>query len=426
MSNKIKKIRAREIIDSRGNPTVEVEVALENKLKGVASIASGASTGVSEALELRDRDPSRFGGNGVLNACRNVNEKIKEALIGQVVTNQKKIDKIMLGLDGTENKSNLGANAILAVSLACAKAGSSAKNMPLYKYIAKSYDFDDKKFSLPIPMFNIINGGKHADSGLSIQEFMILPMGIKGIKERVRAGSEIFHNLKDVLSNLGHSSSVGDEGGFSPKLDSITKAFDLIVQAIERSKYIPGKDVFIGIDAAANSFFIPNDNKYVIKPENISLDYNRLISLYTEWIGRYPIVSIEDGLNEGDWDGWKELRKKLTEKRDKFMVVADDLTVTNPKILKKAIDNKCANAVIIKLNQIGSLSETIECIKLAKKAGWKTIVSHRSGETCEDFIADLAVATGSDFLKAGSLSRGERLAKYNRLMKIEEEIGWNF
>ncbi len=423
MSNKIKKIRAREIIDSRGNPTVEAEVILENKLKGVASIASGASTGVSEALELRDKDPFRFGGNGVLNACRNVNEKIEKALTGQVVTNQKKIDKIMLGLDGTENKSNLGANAILAVSLACAKAGAMATNKPLYKYIAKIYDLRFTIYDLPVPMFNIINGGKHADSGLSIQEFMILPKGIKETKERVRAGSEIFHNLKEILSSLGHSSSVGDEGGFSPKLDSITKAFDLIVQAIEKSKYVPGRDVFIGIDAASNSFYIPNDNRYVLKPENISLDHNRLIALYTEWIGRYPIVSIEDGLNEKDWDGWRELKQKLTEKRGDFLVVSDDLTVTNPKILKKAIDNKCANAIIIKLNQIGSLSETIECIELAKKADWKTIVSHRSGETCEDFIVDLAVATGADFLKAGSLSRGERLAKYNRLMKIEEEVG---
>jgi len=422
MSNKIKKIQAREIIDSRGNPTVEVEVVLENRTRALASVASGASTGEMEALELRDHDESRFKGAGVLKACANVNDRIADLLKGQIVTNQEKIDGMMIGLDGTKNKSSLGANAILGVSLACAKAAATSKKLPLYKYIAKIYDFPTDNFNLPVPMFNIINGGKHADSGLSLQEFMILPVGIKESRERIRAGCEIFQNLKSILAGLGHSSGVGDEGGFSPRLDSITKAFELIVQAIEKANYVPGKDVFIGIDAASNSFYIPKDNQYLLKPENISLDSNRLISLYMEWIGKYPMLSIEDGLNEQDLGGWKEMKKKMLEKNGGFLIVADDLTVTNPKILKNAIDGECANAIIIKLNQIGSLSETIECIKLAKKAGWKTIVSHRSGETCEDFIADLAVATGADFLKAGSLSRGERLAKYNRLMKIEEEI----
>lgn len=423
MSNKIKKIQAREIIDSRGNPTVEVEVILENKARAAASVASGASTGEMEAMELRDSDKTRFHGNGVLKACNNVNEKIADILEGQVVTNQKKIDKMMIELDGTQNKSSLGANAILGVSLACAKAAAASKKMPLYKYIAKTFDFPVNGFRPPVPMFNIINGGKHADSGLSLQEFMILPVGIKDSRERIRAGCEIFQNLKGILAGLGHSSGVGDEGGFSPRLDSITKAFDLIVQAIEKSNYVPGKDIFLGIDAASNSFYIPKENKYLLKPENISLGGNRFVSLYMEWIGKYPILSIEDGLNEQDLGGWKEMKKKILQKNSGFLIVADDLTVTNPKILKKAIDGDCANAIIIKLNQIGSLSETIECIRLAKKAKWKTIVSHRSGETCEDFIADLAVATGADFLKAGSLSRGERLAKYNRLMKIEEETG---
>lgn len=422
MPIKIKKIQAREILDSRGNPTVEAEIILENKIIATASVASGASTGELEALELRDNNAARFGGKGVLKACENVNNKISKALKGQDVYGQKKIDKIMIDLDGSENKSNLGANAILAVSLACARAGAMSKKMPLYKYIAKTFQFPLSNSCLPTPMFNIINGGKHADSGLSLQEFMIVPSGIKSLKEKVRAGSEVFQSLKEIIGNLGHSAGVGDEGGFSPRLDSITKAFDLITQAINKSGYKARKDIFIGIDAASNSFFIPEDNKYVLKPENISLDYNRLISLYLEWIGKYSIISIEDGLNEKDLSGWKELKQKLLEKNSKFIIVADDLTVTNPKILKKAIENNCANAIIIKLNQIGTLSETIECIEMAKKAKWKTIVSHRSGETCDDFIADLSVAVGADFLKAGSLSRGERLAKYNRLMKIEEEI----
>ncbi len=422
MSSKIKKVQAREILDSRGNPTVEAEVILENKIIAAASVASGASTGELEALELRDNNSSRFGGKGVLKACENVNNKIAKVLKGQNVYEQEKIDQIMINLDGSENKSNLGANAILAVSLACARAGAASKKMPLYKYISKNYQLPLANYKLPIPMFNIINGGKHADSGLSLQEFMIVPSGIKSLKEKVRAGSEVFQSLKEILGVLGLSMGVGDEGGFSPKLDSITKAFDLIVQAINKSGYKAGEDIFIGIDAASNSFFKPEDNRYVLKPENISLDYNRLISLYSEWIGKYPIISIEDGLNEKDLNGWKELKQKLIDKNSKFMIVADDLTVTNPKILKKAVENNCANAIIIKLNQIGTLSETIECVKITKKAKWKTIVSHRSGETCDDFISDLSVAVGADFLKAGSLSRGERLAKYNRLMKIEEEI----
>jgi len=422
----IKKIQAREVLDSRGNPTVKVEVVLDNKIRAVAAVPSGASTGEFEALELRDGDMSRYNGKGVLRACENINTKINKALKGEIITNQKKIDKIMLDLDGTENKSNLGANAILGVSLACARAGAVATNKPLYKYISKKYQIPNTKYQIPTPMFNIINGGKHADSGLSIQEFMIVPVGIKSVKEKIRAGSEIFHNLKDILAKLNYATGVGDEGGFAPKLDSHHKAFNLISSAVEKANYKLGKDIFIAIDAAANSFFSLDDNSYILKPENISLDYQRLIALYLEWVEKYPLFSIEDGLNEEGWNEWGEMSQKLKVhkvKSQKLMIVADDLTVTNTKRLKKAIDNNCANAIIIKPNQIGSLTETIECVKMAQKAGWKIIVSHRSGETCDDFISDLAVAVGADFLKAGSLSRGERLAKYNRLMEIESELG---
>ena len=423
MPNKIKKIQALEILDSRGNPTVRVKIILENNMSALAAVPSGASTGEFEALELRDGDLNRYNGKGVLKACQNINTMINKALKGEIVTDQKKIDRIMIDLDGTENKSNLGANAILGVSLACARAGAKTKNKPLYKYIASTYGFKIKDFSSPVPMFNIINGGKHADSGLSVQEFMILPVGIKGSAERIRVGSEIFHTLKEILSSKGYSTGVGDEGGFAPKLDSHTQAFELITKAIEKSGYKAGKDIAFAIDAAANSFCDPDSNEYVLKPENISLDYNRLIALYLEWIEKYPLISIEDGLNENEWDQWTQMKKRINEKNKKLMIVGDDLTVTNIKREKKADDNKCANAIIIKFNQIGTLSETIDCIKFAKCKGWKIIVSHRSGETCDHFIADLAVATGADFLKSGSLSRSERLAKYNRLMKIENELG---
>ncbi len=421
MPNKIKKIQAREILDSRGNPTLKVEVVLDNKIKATASIPSGASTGEFEALEMRDENMKRYNGKGVLKACENVNKKINKILKEETITNQKKIDKLMLDLDGTENKSNLGANAILGVSLACARAGAIATNKPLYKYISKKYSILNTQYSIPTPMFNILNGGKHADSGLAIQEFMIAPIGIKTVKEKIRAGSKIFHSLKKILLNRGYSTGVGDEGGFAPKLESHTEAFDLILEAVKKSGYQAEKEIFLAIDAAANSFFIPKDSKYILKPENISLDCNRLTALYLEWIKKYPLISIEDGLNENSWDDWKEMKKKLIKENSNLIIVADDLTVTNKTRLKKAIENKCANAIIIKLNQIGTLTETMECVKMAQETGWKIIVSHRSGETCDDFIADLAVAVSADFLKAGSLSRGERLAKYNRLMEIETE-----
>jgi enolase len=422
MPVKISKLVAREILDSRGNPTVEVEVALDNKIKAKASVASGASTGEFEALELRDGDETRYGGQGVLAACENVNKKIAPAFVGQTVTAQKKIDALMLKLDGTPNKSNLGANAILGVSLACARAAAISQGKPLYRYLAKTYGYDDKKFSFPVPMFNILNGGKHADSGLSIQEFMVVPFGISSMKDRIRSGSEIFHNFKKILAGEGYATGVGDEGGFAPRLDSIEKGIESILRAIEQAGYKAGKDVWISLDAASNSFYFDKEDQYVINPGNACLDANRLVALYAEWIGKYPILSLEDGLNENDLVGWKELKKRLLAVKKDFLIVADDLTVTNPIRLEAAAKKGAANAIIIKLNQIGSLTETMDCIKKAQDYGWKIIVSHRSGETCDDFIADLAVAVGADFIKSGSLSRGERLAKYNRLMEIEEEI----
>lgn len=422
MPVKISTIIAREILDSRGNPTVEVEVALDNKLRAKASVASGASTGEFEALELRDGDEERYGGAGVLKACENVNKRIAPVLVGQNITAQKKLDALMLKLDGTANKSNLGANAILGVSLACARAAAMAQDKPLYRYLAKAYGYEDKSFRFPVPMFNILNGGKHADSGLSIQEFMVVPLGIPSAEGRIRAGSEIFHHFQKILAHEGYTTGVGDEGGFAPRLDSIEKGIESILKAIGQAGYEAGKEVFISLDAASNSFYFPKEDQYVINPGNACLDANRLVALYSEWIGKYPILSLEDGLNENDLLGWKEMKKRLLAAKKNFLVVADDLTVTNPARVEAAARKNAANAIIIKLNQIGSLTETMECIRSAQELGWKIIVSHRSGETCDDFIADLAVAVGADFLKSGSLSRGERLTKYNRLMEIEKEI----
>jgi len=422
MSNKIKKIQAREILDSRGDPTVEVEVILDNKIRAIASVPSGASTGKFEALELRDGDKSRYDGKGVLRACENVNKKISEILKGQNATSQEKIDKAMIKLDGTENKSNLGANAILGVSLACARAGAMAANKPLYKYLAANYKLQITNYKLPTPMFNIFNGGKHADTNLDIQEIMIIPVADISFSEKVRCGAEIFHELKNILTQHDLDTDAGNEGGYSPDIKSTATAFDLIIDAIKKKGYAPQKDISLAIDAGANSFYNTKENCYILNADQISLSKERLMSLYAEWINKYYLVSIEDPLNENDWSGWKKLKQKITAKNKKFMIVADDLTVTNVKRLKKAVEGDCANAIIIKLNQIGTLTETIECAKAAKKARWKIIVSHRSGETCDDFIADLAVAVGADYIKAGSLSRGERLVKYNRLMKIEKEI----
>jgi len=416
--SKIKKIYAREILDSRGNPTVEVELTLESGIMAMAAVPSGASTGTYEALELRDNDPSRYHGLGVLTAVENVNKKIAKVLTGMEVSEQKEIDKKMLELDGTENKTNLGANAILGVSLATCRAAALESKLPLYAYIAKTFNFP-KKFKLPVPMFNVINGGQHSDSGLSIQEYKVVPNGIKTFKEQLRAGSEVFHELKKILSSEGYSIGVGDEGGFAPRLESNAQAMELINQAIGKAGYQAGAQVNVGIDAAANSFYSEKEDRYVFKPENSTLTREMLVNIYNEWITKYHEISVEDGLNENDWEGWHMMNEKLG---NRIILIGDDLLVTNVKRLKMAIEKKACNAVLIKVNQIGTLSETVDCIKLAKKNKMKIVVSHRSGETIDDFISDLAVGTGADFMKSGSLSRGERICKYNRLLRIEEEI----
>ena len=406
-------------MDSRGNPTVEVEIELESGIKTTAAVPSGASTGTYEALELRDGDQARYHGLGVLSAVSNVNDKIAKAIIGMEASGQEAIDKRMLELDGTENKTSLGANAILGVSLAACRSASIEEKMPLYQYIAKTYKLPAKKFKLPIPMFNVINGGQHSDSGLSIQEYKVVPNGVKTFKEQLRAGSEIFYELKKMLSSEGYSVGVGDEGGFAPKLESNAQAMDIINQAIEKAGYKKGTEVNVGIDAAANSFFDEKENRYVFKPENSTLTREMLINIYNEWITKYSEISVEDGLNENDWEGWRIMNEKLG---NRIIIIGDDLLVTNVKRLKKAIVEKACNAVLIKVNQIGTLTETIDCMKLAKKNKMKTVVSHRSGETTDDFISDLAVGAGADYMKSGSLSRGERICKYNRLLRIEEEI----
>jgi enolase len=429
--SKIAQINGREILDSRGNPTVEVEVVLENGIRAVAAVPSGASTGKFEALELRDGDMKRYGGLGVLKAVENVNTKIREALIGKDAFQQMVIDETMLHLDGTENKSELGANAILGVSLAVCRAASIAKNMPLYKYINEISDLNVEP-KLPVPMFNVLNGGKHSDSGLSIQEFKIIPTGIEHFSEQLRAGSEIFHVLKKIIEASHNSSGVGDEGGFSPKLESNTHALEMINQAIAQSGYALGSQINLGIDSAASNFYNEEEKHYVLKPEGANLERERLISMYREWIDKYHVISVEDGLSEDDWSGWAIMTEKIEKKPilpgiakkilDKNMLIGDDLLVTNVKKLERAIKEKACNAVLIKVNQIGTLSETLACIRLAKKHKFKTVISHRSGETTDDFIADLAAGTAAEFIKSGSLSRGERLCKYNRLMKIEMEL----
>ena len=419
MSYKIKKIKAREILDSRGNPTVEVKVILEDGIVGIAKVPSGASTGVHEALELRDNNPKRYHGKGVLKACSNVNEKISKILKGQDIREQRKIDEMMIKEDGTENKSKFGANAILGISLALSYAAAQALKVPLYQYIRSIYKPELKEYKLPLPMFNIINGGKHADSGLAIQEFMLVPFGIKSFREKVRAGSEIFHTLKKILTKKGYSVAVGDEGGFAPKLKTNQEPFELIIKAIKQTGYKPEEEIGITIDAAATSFYLPKKDRYEFRLENKLLTRNELIDLYSKWIEEFPIVAIEDGLQEEDWEGWRKMYKKLSKR---IQLIGDDFLVTNVKRLKRAIQKKCANSILIKPNQIGTLTETLDCIKMAHENNWKTMVSHRSGETIDTIIADLAVGTNAGQIKSGSLSRGERVCKYNRLMEIEEEI----
>ena len=408
-------IRAREILDSRGNPTVEAEVELANGLISSACVPSGASTGSREAIELRDNDKNRYLGRGVLNAVGNVNTKIREPLLGLDVEDQVGIDRKMIEMDGTENKAALGANAILAVSLAVSKAAAAAKGMELYEYLAE-LDGSPGRYSMPVPMMNILNGGEHADNNVDIQEFMVLPVGVKNFSEALRCGTEIFHTLKSVLKQRGLSTTVGDEGGFAPNLPSNESALEIIMESIERSGYEAGKDVFLGLDCASTEFY--KDGKYVLASEGRSFDSAEFTDYLAELSRKYPIISIEDGMDESDWDGWAKLTNAIG---DKVQLVGDDLFVTNPKILKRGIDDGVANSILIKLNQIGTLTETLEAIGMARAAGYSSVISHRSGETEDTTIADLAVATASGQIKTGSLCRSDRVAKYNRLLRIEDK-----
>jgi enolase len=408
-------VRAREIIDSRGNPTVEADVILAGGAMGRAAVPSGASTGSREAIELRDNDAERFGGKGVLDAVANVNGRIAKALLGMDAGDQKAIDQTMIELDGTENKSELGANAILAVSLAAAKAAAAAHEMPLYRYLAVG---KSKEFSLPVPMMNIINGGEHADNSVDLQEFMIVPVGAPSINEAIRYGSEVFHALKKVLSAKGLNTAVGDEGGFAPDLSSNEEAIQVILEAIAKAGYKAGEEIMIAIDAAASEFY--KDGKYVLASEGKEMTAAEFVDLLADWVEKYPIISIEDGMDESDWEGWKLLTDKLGKK---VQLVGDDLYVTNPKILKEGIEKGIANSILIKVNQIGTLTETLEAIQMAKDAGYTAVISHRSGETEDTTIADLAVATNAGQIKTGSMSRSDRVAKYNRLIRIAEALG---
>ena len=408
-------IRAREILDSRGNPTVEADVELENGIIGTACVPSGASTGSREALELRDKDPLRYKGKGVLTAVENVNTHIREPLLGHDVENQKDLDQRMIEIDGTDNKGSLGANAILSVSLAAVKAAAMARGMALYEYLAE-LDGSPGRYSMPVPMMNILNGGEHADNNVDIQEFMILPVGAANFSEALRCGTEVFHTLKSVLSERGLNTAVGDEGGFAPDLPSNEAALEAILESIEKAGYSAGKDVYLGLDCAASEFY--RDNTYVLGSEKRSFDSEGFTEYLVDLTRRYPIISIEDGMDESDWEGWGLLTDVIGAE---IQLVGDDLFVTNSEILQKGIDTKVANSILIKLNQIGTLTETLETIHLAKSAGYTTVISHRSGETEDTTIADLAVATAAGQIKTGSLSRSDRIAKYNRLLRIEDQ-----
>ena len=414
---KIKSIIGREVLDSRGNPTVEVEVKLESGIIGRASVPSGASTGENEALELRDKDPKRYGGKGVLKAVENVNKVIAPALIGWSVLEQRAIDHKMLELDGTKTKSNLGANAILGVSLAAAKAAANYLNIPLYRYIGGV-----NAYTLPVPMMNIINGGSHSDAPIAFQEFMIRPVGAPSFREGLRMGAEVFHALKKVLHDRNLSTAVGDEGGFAPSLNGTEDALESIIAAIKAAGYEPGKDVMIGMDCASSEFYKDGVYDYTIfegeKGKKRSSDEQ--IDYLEELVNKYPIDSIEDGMDENDWDGWKKLTARLGKR---IQLVGDDVFVTNVDFLSKGIANDCANSILIKVNQIGSLSETLDAIEMAHRHGYTTVTSHRSGETEDATIADIAVATNSGQIKTGSMSRSDRMAKYNQLLRIEEELG---
>ena len=412
----IEKTTAREILDSRGNPTVEVDVILDDGTLGRAAVPSGASTGRHEACELRDDDPKRYLGKGVTKAINNVTEIIGPKIKGLDPSEQENIDKLMIDLDGTDNKSNLGANAILGVSIAIARAASNMLNEPLYRYIGNS-----DNYIIPVPMMNIINGGEHADNNLDIQEFMIMPVGADCFKDALRIGAEVFHSLKKILSSKGYNTNVGDEGGFAPELKCNEEALETIMEAIIKAGYEPGKDVLLALDTAANEVY--KDGKYVLQAEaDPEKSIEGMISFYDDLISNYPIYSVEDGLAEDDWDGWKALTEKIG---NRVQLVGDDLFVTNIDRLKKGIDLGITNSILIKLNQIGTLTETIQTIEMAKSNGFTTVISHRSGETEDTIISDVAVATNAGQIKAGSLSRTDRICKYNQLLRIEEELGDN-
>lgn len=407
----INAIVAREILDSRGNPTVECDVYLDSGVMGRAAVPSGASTGIREALELRDKD-ARYGGKGVMKAVENIHAKIQPALIGFDVTQQASIDAQMIEDDGTENKSNFGANAILGVSMACARAAANYVGLPLYRYLGGM-----GAVQMPVPMMNVINGGAHANNNLDLQEFMIIPIGAPSFHEAVRYGAETFHALKKIINGRGMSTAVGDEGGFAPNIDSHEEAIELIIEAIKAAGYEPGKDIAIGLDCAASEFY--EDGKYVQKGQGKTYTAEEWIKVLEGWVAKYPIISIEDGMAEVDWEGWKKLTDALGRR---VQLVGDDLFVTNPKILTEGIQKGVANSILIKVNQIGSLSETLAAIEMAKRAGYSVVVSHRSGETEDSFIADLAVGVNAGQIKTGSMSRSDRMAKYNQLLRIEEEL----
>ena len=405
----------REILDSRGNPTVECDVWLESGVMGRAAVPSGASTGIREAIELRDKDPKRFGGKGVLEAVRHVNEDIANAVLGIEASDQSYIDRTMIELDGTENKGRLGANAILAVSMAVARAAAEESGLPLYRYFGGT-----SAVTLPVPMMNVINGGAHANNNLDLQEFMIIPLGAPTFREAVRYGAETFHALKSILNSRGMSTAVGDEGGFAPALSSHEEAIELIVEAIEKAGFRPGDDIAIGLDCASSEFYDAEKNLYTLTKQGKTFTAEEWIAVLEGWVQKSPVISIEDGMAEGDWEGWAKLTQALGKK---VQLVGDDLFVTNPKILAEGIEKGVANSILIKVNQIGTLSETFEAIRMAHRAGYTAVVSHRSGETEDSTIADIAVGLNAGQIKTGSMSRSDRMAKYNQLLRIEERLG---
>jgi enolase len=408
----IEEVIAREILDSRGNPTIEVEILLMGGERGVAAVPSGASTGVHEAVELRDGDKKRYHGKGVLKAAQHVNETIRQAIVGLDAADQVTLDEVMIALDGTPNKGSLGANSILGVSLAAARAAANAQQLPLYRYLGGV-----AARTLPVPMMNILNGGKHADNSTDMQEYMILPLGAPSFREALRWGAEVYQSLKKVLHDRGLNTNVGDEGGFAPSLGSNREALELMISAIESAGYRPGQDIFLGMDPAASEFY--QNGRYVLAREGRTLTSGEMVDLYEQWLGEYPIVTIEDGLAEDDWQGWTLLRRRLG---DRVQLVGDDLFVTNTERLKRGIEQRAANSILIKLNQIGTLTETLEAIEMAKRASFTAVVSHRSGETEDTTIADLVVATNAGQIKTGAPARSERVAKYNRLLVIEAEL----